>query len=79
MYKRQLPDPWLSGTFRSACLENGVLLDDEDEFKAGRSEQVFHGVRFGVSQPRRRDDIAGGVAVIRRLLEEGRAGYDRSS
>ncbi|ESX54190.1 PLP-dependent aminotransferase family protein [Mesorhizobium sp. M0615] len=74
-----LPDPWLSGTFRSACLENGVLLDDEDEFKAGRSEQVFHGVRFGVSQPRRREDITGGVAVIRRLLEEGRAGYDSSS
>ena len=27
-------------------------------------------------QPSRRDEIAGGVAVIRRLLEEGRAGYD---
>jgi DNA-binding transcriptional MocR family regulator len=71
-----LPDPWLSGTFKNACLEHGVLIDDEDEFKAGRSEQVFHGVRFGISQPRQRKDIADGVAVIRRLLEEGRAGYD---
>ncbi|CAN7556470.1 PLP-dependent aminotransferase family protein [Mesorhizobium amorphae] len=74
-----LPDPWLSGTFKNACLEHGVLIDDEDEFKAGRSEHVFHGVRFGVSQPRRREDIAAGVAVIRRLLEEGRAGYDSFS
>ncbi|TIM22078.1 MAG: PLP-dependent aminotransferase family protein, partial [Mesorhizobium sp.] len=74
-----LPDPWLSGTFKNACLEHGVLIDDEDEFKAGRSEQVFHGVRFGVSQPERREDIAGGVGVIRRLLDEGRAGYDSFS
>lgn len=74
-----LPEPWLSGTFKKACLENGVLLDDEDEFKAGRSEQVFHGVRFGVSQPGQRKDLADGIAVIRRLLDEGRAGYDSFS
>ncbi|MER9195169.1 PLP-dependent aminotransferase family protein [Mesorhizobium australicum] len=74
-----LPDPWLSGTFKNACLGHGVLIDDEDEFKAGRSERVFHGVRFGVSQPNRREDIAGGVGVIRRLLDEGRAGYDSFS
>ncbi|TPK56668.1 MULTISPECIES: PLP-dependent aminotransferase family protein [unclassified Mesorhizobium] len=74
-----LPDPWLSGTFKNACLEHGVLIDDEDEFKAGRSEQVFHGVRFGISQPRQRKDIADGVAAIRRLLDEGRAGYDSFS
>lgn len=71
-----LPEPWLSGTFKKACYEHGVLLDDEDEFKAGRSEQVFHSVRFGVSQPARREDVARGIAVIRRLLDEGRAGYD---
>ncbi|PBB32621.1 PLP-dependent aminotransferase family protein [Mesorhizobium sp. WSM3868] len=74
-----LPDPWLSGTFKNACLAQGVLIDDEDEFKAGRSEQVFHGVRFGVSQPGQSKDVAGGVAVIRRLLDEGRAGYDSFS
>ncbi|MGX5800106.1 aminotransferase-like domain-containing protein [Bradyrhizobium sp. Arg314] len=74
-----LPDPWLSGTFKNACLAQGLLIDDEDEFKAGRSEQVFHGVRFGVSQPRQSKDVAGGVAVIRRLLDEGRAGYDSFS
>ena len=74
-----LPEPWLSGTFKQACLEHGVLIDDEDEFKAGRSEQVFHAVRFGISQPRQCQDVAGGVTVIRRLLEEGRAGYDSFS
>ena len=74
-----LPDPWLSGTFKNACLAQGVLIDDEDEFKAGRSEQVFHGVRFGVSQPRQGKDVADGLAVIRRLLDEGRAGYDSFS
>jgi DNA-binding transcriptional MocR family regulator len=74
-----LPDPWLSGTFKNACLAQGVLIDDEDEFKAGRSEQVFHGVRFGVSKPRQGKDVADGVAVIRRLLDEGRAGYDSFS
>jgi DNA-binding transcriptional MocR family regulator len=71
-----LPDPWLSGTFKNASFENGVLLDDEDEFKAGRSEQVFHAVRFGISAPGPRADVARGVEIIRRLLEEGRAGYD---
>ena len=73
-----LPDPWLSGTFKNACLENGVLIDDEDEFKAGRSEQVFHGVRsaFAAEATRRH---RGGVGVIRRLLDEGRAGYDSFS
>jgi DNA-binding transcriptional MocR family regulator len=71
-----LPDPWLSGTFKNAALENGVLVDDEDEFKAGRSEKVFHRIRFGISQPRHREQVGAGVAVIRRLLDEGRAGYD---
>ncbi|MCO5066083.1 MAG: PLP-dependent aminotransferase family protein [Rhizobiaceae bacterium] len=72
-----LPEAWNSGTFKNAAFENGVLLDDEDEFKAGRSEQVFHRVRFAISQPRDREDVRAGLAVIRRLLDEGRAGYER--
>jgi len=71
-----LPDPWLSGTFKKAAQESGVLIDDEDEFKAGQSEKVFHRVRCGISQPRQREQVEAGVDAIRRLLEEGRAGYE---
>ncbi len=71
-----LPDPWLSGTFKKAAQESGVLIDDEDEFKAGQSEKVFHRVRCGISQPRQREQVEAGVDAIHRLLEEGRAGYE---
>jgi DNA-binding transcriptional MocR family regulator len=71
-----LPEPWHSGTFKNAAYEQGVMIDDEDEFKAGRSDRVYHRVRIGVSASRSRDDVVTGLAVIRRLLEEGGAGYD---
>lgn len=71
-----LPEPWLSGTFKKAAFEEGVLIDDEDEFKAGRSDQVFHRVRIGISAPRTRKQLGKGLATLRRLLEGGRAGYD---
>jgi len=69
-----LPDPWLSGTFKKSAYQNGVLIDDEDEFKAGRSEQTVHRVRLGLSQASN-PEVAQGLATIRRLLDEGRAGY----
>ncbi len=71
-----LPDPWLSGTFAKAAFDAGILLDDEDEFKAGRSEQVYHRVRLGLSTPRSRDEVTAGLEALRRLLDDGRAGYD---
>lgn len=71
-----LPEPWLSGTFKQAAYDNGLLVDDEDEFKAGRSDKSFHRVRIGVSAPKTRDDVEKGLAILRRLLDEGRAGYD---
>lgn len=71
----ELPDPWLSSTFKQAASDRGVLIDDADEFKAGRSEQVFHHVRLGISAAPRREDLSKGLATIRRLLEEGSAGY----
>lgn len=74
-----LPEPWLSGTFKQAAFERGVLIDDEDEFKAGRSDKSFHRVRIGISAPRSRDETALGLSVLRRLLDEGRAGYDSFS
>lgn len=71
-----LPEPWNSGTFKQAAFENGVLLDDEDEFKAGRSDQVFHRVRFGFSAGTRAD-VEAGVRTLRRLLDEGPVGYEQ--
>lgn len=71
-----LPEPWNSGTFKNAAYGQGVLVDDEDEFKAGRSDQVFHRVRIGISAPRSRAEVEGGLIKLRRLLDEGDAGYD---
>ncbi len=42
----KLPDPWLSGTFKNAAFRDGVLIDDEDEFKAARADKVYHRVRI---------------------------------
>jgi DNA-binding transcriptional MocR family regulator len=71
-----LPEPWNSGTFKNAAYGQGVLVDDEDEFKAGRSDRVFHCVRIGISAARNREEVENGLAIIRRLLDEGSAGYD---
>lgn len=69
-----LPEPWNSGTFKNAAYERGVLVDDEDEYKAGRSDKVFHRARIGVSVPERAT-VQQGLAVIQRLLNEGGVGY----
>jgi DNA-binding transcriptional MocR family regulator len=71
-----LPEPWLSGTFKNAASDEGVLVDDEDEFKAGRTDQVFHRVRLGITTPQRREDVSAGLATIRRLLASGGSSYD---
>lgn len=71
-----LPDPWLSSTFRAAALSEGVLVDDEDEFKAGRADRSYHRVRVGFSQPATQDEVAAGMNILRRLLDNGATGYD---
>lgn len=71
----KLPEPWMSGTFKQAAFQTGVLVDDEDEFKAARTERVYHRVRIGFSASQRPEDVAEGVMILRRLLENG-AAYD---
>lgn len=71
----KLPEPWLSGTLRQAAANENVLIDDEDEFKSGRTEKTFHRVRIGFSTPTRAE-VEGGFARIRSLLDNGVAGYD---
>ena len=72
----KLPDPWLSGTFKQAAASEGVLVDDEDEYKPGRTEHFFHRIRVGFSTPKRREDVRTGFAIIRRLIDNPNAGYD---
>ncbi len=72
----KLPDPWLSGIFKHAVANEGVLIDDEDEFKPGRTEHIYHRVRIAFSAPRTRQDVQGGFDTVRRILEGGAASYD---
>ncbi|MEP7454951.1 PLP-dependent aminotransferase family protein [Phyllobacterium sp. SB3] len=75
----KLPDPWLSATFKNAALNEGVLIDDEDEFKPGRTEKAFHRVRLGVTVPATREELRQGFSIIRRLMETSNASYDSYS
>ncbi|MGC4390126.1 PLP-dependent aminotransferase family protein [Agrobacterium sp. M50-1] len=72
----RLPEPWLSGTFRNAAMKEGVLIDDEDEFKAGRTDKVFHRVRISFSGPSTREELTHAFGVLRHLLDNGSAGYE---
>ncbi|KQS72909.1 GntR family transcriptional regulator [Rhizobium sp. Leaf371] len=74
----QLPEPWLSGTFKAAAFDAGVLIDGEDEFKAGRSDKVHHRARIAFSN-HGSDDIRRGFQLLRNVLDGGVAGYDSAS
>ncbi|ERI16261.1 PLP-dependent aminotransferase family protein [Brucella intermedia] len=73
-----LPEPWLSGTFKAAAYESGILIDDEDEFKAGRVDQIYHRVRVAFSSPSDRHVVENCFLTLRRLLENEQAGYEGS-
>ncbi|MCV0427892.1 MAG: PLP-dependent aminotransferase family protein, partial [Roseibium sp.] len=72
----KVPEPWLSGTFKAAANTSNVLIDDEDEFKSGRSGKVYHRVRVGVTNPLTREETAKGLQILRNLLEDNGACYD---
>lgn len=72
----RLPEPWLSGTFKAAAYEEKVRIDDEDEFKVGRSDHRFHGVRIAFAATVK--DIGtldAGARTLRRLLDSGPGAY----
>ena len=71
----KLPEPWLSGTFKQAAFNEGVLVDDEDEFKSGRSDRVYHRVRVAFSEGVSRGAIEEGMTTLRRLLDDGPSAY----
>jgi DNA-binding transcriptional MocR family regulator len=72
----KLPEPWMAGTFKNAAANEDILVDDEDEFKPARTEQVFHRVRIGFTTPKSREALEQGFVTLRRLLDGGAAGYD---
>jgi DNA-binding transcriptional MocR family regulator len=72
----KLPEPWLSGTFKQVAASEGVLVDDENEYKAGRGDEIFHRIRVSFSMPPTRDEVATGFSTIRRLMDHGGTGYD---
>ena len=66
----------MSGTFKNAAYRDGVLVDDEDEFKAARGEKIYHRVRIGFSSPKSQQELVSGLMILRRLLENGGSAYD---
>lgn len=72
----RLPEPWLSGTYKAAAAAEGILIDDEDEFKVGRSDKTWHRVRIGVSAPEHAFDAHNGLIRLRQLLDSGAGGHD---
>ncbi|EAV45184.1 probable transcriptional regulator protein, GntR family protein [Roseibium aggregatum IAM 12614] len=72
----KVPEPWLSGTFKAAAAAANVLVDDEDEFKTGRSGKVYHRVRIGITNPMTRAETAKGLLILQNLLEDSGACYD---
>ena len=72
----KLPEPWLPGTFKAAAADLKVLIDDEDEFKAGRTDKIFHRVRLGFTHPQNLQELEAALAALRNLLDSGTAAYD---
>ena len=72
----KLPDPWHSGTFRSALAEHNIIVSSEDDFKPTRSDQVFHGARIGFTSTQSAAELEAPFKIIRNLLESGIAGFD---
>lgn len=70
----KLPEPWLSGTFKQAVLDAGVLIDDEDEFKPARSSRIYHHVRVGFSEGRERQTSVDGLKIVRQVLDQSPVG-----
>ncbi len=70
-----LPEPWLSSTFKSAAAAENILIDEEDEYKIGRSASAYHGVRVGFSVPSL-PEVDAGFRTLRRLAERGMGAYD---
>jgi DNA-binding transcriptional MocR family regulator len=73
----RLPDEWMPGTFKSAAAAEGILIDDEDEFKPARDSVTDFRVRIGLTAVRDVQVLQGALAVLRRMLDAGAPAYGR--
>lgn len=71
----KLPEPWLSGMYKNAANELGIRIDDEDEFKVGRSESRVHGVRIAFGNATPFEMVEQSVKKLVTLLKSGPAAY----
>ncbi len=71
-----LPEPWLSSNFKNAAASQGVVISDEDNFKATRMDQPVHGIRIGLSSPANKADLEKALNRVLSVLDSGFAGYD---
>lgn len=72
----KLAEPWSSAAFKRVAADEGVLIDDEDEYRPGRADHSLHRIRVGFSQPATRKEVSDGFSIIRRLMDHGSTGYD---
>lgn len=72
----KLPEPWLSSTYKQAAMEEGVLIDDEDEFKVGRAGATLHRARIAFTVPESHDSVTRGLTTLRSLLDNPISGFD---
>ncbi|MDS1135103.1 aminotransferase-like domain-containing protein [Nitratireductor indicus] len=75
----KLPDPWLASTFKNAAAEEGILIDDEDEFKVERSGPALHRVRVAFTVPNARARVAEAFSTLKGLLDNPICGFDNYS
>lgn len=71
-----VPQPWQPGTLRQAAENEGVLIDEPDEFRMGTGGGAIRRVRIGFSAPTTRTDVERGMQILRALLASNSALYD---
>jgi DNA-binding transcriptional MocR family regulator len=63
-----LPEPWTSQAFAAALRQHGVLVRTSDQFAAGRTTAP-RAIRISLNSARNLDQLAQGLATVRRLLD----------
>lgn len=74
-----VPEPWQPGTLKKAAENEGVLIDEVDEFRIGDSDRAIRRVRVGFTVPPSRADVERGIGILRTLLSGHSALYDTYS